>query len=190
MSRKTPKPRWLSRRIPRPGLTSHVSELLQDLSLHTVCQAAQCPNQSECFGRGTATFLLLGPNCTRRCTFCAVGKGKMAPPQRTEPDRIAEAVARMGLTFCVLTMVTRDDLDDGGAEHVARTVSALRTRCPDVRIEVLVSDLGGSKAAQTTVCSITISKPCRGSILKSGPRPTTAAPLICWPRRMLSGRGR
>jgi len=151
MNQKNPKPKWLSRKIPRPGLTARVTGMLEDLSLHTVCQEAMCPNQGECFGRGTATFLLLGPNCTRRCTFCAVGKAQVRPPQHTEPERIAKAVSRLGLTFCVLTMVTRDDLPDGGAGHVAETIAALREHCPGVGVEVLISDLGGSMTALTKV---------------------------------------
>ncbi|MBW2051753.1 MAG: lipoyl synthase [Deltaproteobacteria bacterium] len=151
MTRRTPKPRWLSRKIPSPGLSSRVSGLLKDLSLHTVCQEAICPNQGECFGHGTATFLLLGPNCTRNCAFCAVKKERVVPPQETEPDRIAQAVSRMDLKFCVLTMVTRDDLPGGGAEHVANTIFALRNRCPDVGVEVLISDFGGSETALMTV---------------------------------------
>ncbi|MBW2092812.1 MAG: lipoyl synthase, partial [Deltaproteobacteria bacterium] len=112
------------------------------------------PNQGECFGRGTATFLLLGPSCTRRCTFCAIEKEDVLPPQDTEPDRIAQAVDRMGLTFCVLTMVTRDDLPDGGAGHVVRSISAIRKRCPEVGIEVLISDLGGNQTAMMEVLEI------------------------------------
>ena len=96
-----------------------MTRLLADLSLHTVCREAHCPNQGECFSRGTAAFLLLGPTCSRRCVFCAVDKGRPAPPSADEPRRTAQAVAGMGLEFCVLTMVTRDDLADGGAAHVA-----------------------------------------------------------------------
>lgn len=151
MPQKTPKPRWLSRRLPAPGQSRAVSELLVGLSLNTVCQEAECPNQGECFGRGTATFLLLGPTCTRRCTFCAVTKGTTAPPDEGEPERVAEAVARLGVSFCVLTMVTRDDLPDGGAGLVARTVAAIRDRCPGVRVEALVSDFQASAEALSTV---------------------------------------
>lgn len=139
--RKSNKPRWLVRRMPRPGKTDEMSGLLSDLSLHTVCEEAHCPNQGECFGRGIATFLLLGPNCTRNCTFCAVEKGGVLPPEITEPERIAEAIARMGLTFCVLTMVTRDDLSEGGAGHIVDTIAAIRRKCPEIGIEALISDL-------------------------------------------------
>ena len=124
-----------------------VSRTLENLSLHTVCQEAHCPNQMECYGHGTATFLLLGPNCTRGCTFCTVGKHKVAKPDPQEPVNVAQAVKEMGLDFCVITMVTRDDMPDGGAEHVAQTIRAVRELNPDTGIEVLISDLGGDPAA-------------------------------------------
>jgi len=105
----------------------------------------------ECFSKGTATFLLLGPNCTRNCRFCAVGKHSVQPPDLEEPLRVARAVARMGVDFCVLTMVTRDDLTDGGAEHIARSIDTIRRECPGVGIEVLISDLAGNRTALKTV---------------------------------------
>jgi len=151
MPQKTPKPPWLSRRLPAAGQSRVVSELLAGLRLNTVCREAQCPNQGECFGRGTATFLLLGPTCTRRCTFCAVSKDAATAPDEGEPERVAQAVDRLGVSFCVLTMVTRDDLPDGGAGHVARTVAAIRDRCPGVRIEALVSDFQARTEALATV---------------------------------------
>jgi len=124
-----------------------VTGLLDDLCLHTVCQEAQCPNQMECFGRGTATFLLLGPSCTRRCAFCAVDKNPPATPDPGEPERIGRAVGRLGLDFCVLTMVSRDDLADGGAEHVAQSIAAVRRERPGAGVEILISDLGGEEEA-------------------------------------------
>ncbi|MBW2621979.1 MAG: lipoyl synthase [Deltaproteobacteria bacterium] len=151
MSTQTPKPPWFRRRLPAAGQSARVFELLSDLTLHTVCQEAHCPNQMECFGRGTATFLLLGPNCTRRCTFCAVEKNSVSPPNETEPERCAQAVARMKLNYCVLTMVTRDDLPDGGADHVARTICAVKEKCPDVELEVLISDFKGNQTALNTI---------------------------------------
>jgi lipoic acid synthetase len=108
----------------------------------------------ECFGRGTATFLLLGPSCTRRCTFCAVDKSPVRPPDPHEPARIAEAVAQLELNFCVLTMVTRDDLSDGGAGHIADTVAAIRRVRPDIGIELLISDLGGDREALDKVMEV------------------------------------
>ncbi len=119
--------------------------------LHTVCEEAHCPNQLDCFGSGTATLLLLGPSCTRRCTFCAVDKSAVLKPDPEEAQRTAEAVAQMGLKFSVVTMVTRDDLPDGGAEHVALTVRAIHETCPGVGVEVLISDLGGNWHALETV---------------------------------------
>lgn len=146
-----PKPSWLKRRIPASGLNAHVVAAIKGRGLHTVCEEAHCPNQPECFSRGTATFLLLGPSCTRRCTFCAVDKSRVHPLDPGEPLRIAEAVAQMGLKFCVVTMVTRDDLTDGGASHVAQTVEAIRKECPGIGIEVLISDLAGNWEALETV---------------------------------------
>jgi lipoic acid synthetase len=126
------------------GSTSEVLSTVRENKLHTVCGEALCPNQMECFSRGTATFLLLGPACTRRCTFCAVDKSTVHPPDSDEPVHTARAVARLGLKFCVLTMVTRDDLPDGGAGHIAQTVEAVRRNCPGVGVELLISDLNGN----------------------------------------------
>lgn len=106
------KPPWLRRRLAVPGRSSAVIAAIKARGLHTVCEEAHCPNQLECFSHGTATFLLLGPSCTRRCTFCAVGKSHVHPVDPAEPSRIAQAVVEMGLKFCVITMVTRDDLSD------------------------------------------------------------------------------
>ena len=147
------KPAWLRRRFPPVGRSATVMAAIKDRGLHTVCEEAHCPNQLECFSRGTATFLLLGPSCTRRCTFCAVDKSHVHPPDSGEPDRTAQAVAQMDLSFCVLTMVTRDDLSDGGAGHIARSVEAIRKECPDVTVELLISDLGGNWDALETVLS-------------------------------------
>ncbi len=144
MNEILPKPKWLRRRLPPPGRNASVRAAVQGRGLHTVCVEACCPNQMECFGRGTATFLLLGPSCTRRCTFCAVDKSPVRPPDPDEPGRIAGAVAQLKLSFCVLTMVTRDDLDDGGAAHIAETVAAIRRTCPQIGVELLISDLHGN----------------------------------------------
>lgn len=146
-----PKPSWLRRRIPAPGRNATVVAAVKGRGLHTVCEEAHCPNQMECFSRGTATFLLLGPSCTRRCTFCAIDKSRIHPPDPGEPLRTAQAVAQMELSFCVVTMVTRDDLPDGGAAHVARTIEAIRKECPGVGIEILISDLAGNWDALKTV---------------------------------------
>jgi lipoic acid synthetase len=137
------KPKWLRRRLPSVGKNEEVQSLVTEHLLHTVCVEAQCPNQMECYGRGEATFLLLGPSCTRRCTFCSVSKSRMLPLDAREPARVADAVAQLGLSFAVLTMVTRDDITDGGAEHVRRTVAAVREKSSEVGVELLISDLGG-----------------------------------------------
>ena len=151
MTVSTPKPSWLRKKIPAAGHNSEILATIKAEALHTVCAEAKCPNQMECFSKGTATFLLLGPNCTRSCRFCAVGKHPVQPPDPAEPRHIARAVARMGVDFCVLTMVTRDDLPDGGAEHIARAVDRIRRECPGVGVEVLISDLAGNRAALRTV---------------------------------------
>ena len=151
MGSSGPKPKWLRRRLPPPGRNATVQAAIQGGGLHTVCAEAQCPNQMECFGRGTATFLLLGPSCTRHCAFCAVDKSVVQPVDPGEPVRIAKAVAQLELGFCVLTMVTRDDLRDGGAGHIVETVSAIRKERPGLGIELLISDLGGNWTAMAKV---------------------------------------
>ena len=153
---RTPKtirrfPRWMRRRVPARGRRAEVAELLEDLGLETVCTSARCPNRCECFARGTATFLILGPRCTRSCRFCAVPGGEPRAPRPDEPEAVAEACARLQLKHVVITMVTRDDLPDGGAGHFAQTVRAVRGRLSSAAIEVLTSDFAGSRAAVRTV---------------------------------------
>lgn len=150
MTRPLPKPDWLKRPIPA-GSSRRVSALVREMGLNTVCEEALCPNRAQCYAQSTATFLLLGPGCTRRCTFCAVDKTKTAAPDPQEPGRVAQAARRMGLRFTVLTMTTRDDLSDHGAGHVAQTVAELRRAEPGMRVEALISDLGGSATALKTV---------------------------------------
>jgi len=145
-------PPWLKKRVPAAGETERVRGLLHGLRLATVCQSARCPNQCECFSRGTATFLILGDVCTRDCAFCAVRRGAASPPEPDEPDRVAEAAARMNLTHVVVTSVTRDDLPDGGAEHFRRTILALRARVR-AAVEALTPDFRGQAAAIDAVCS-------------------------------------
>jgi lipoic acid synthetase len=144
-------PGWLRLRPPRPGVLERMEALSAGLGLHTVCQSARCPNQGECFARGTATFLLLGDTCTRACSFCAVGSGHPSPPDPAEPGRIVEAVRRLGLEYVVLTSVTRDDLPDGGAGHFAAAVQALHECDPSLPVELLVPDFRGSAEALKTV---------------------------------------
>ena len=147
------KPAWLRRRLPPAGQSATVMAAIKHGGLHTVCEEAHCPNQMECYSRGTATFLLLGPSCTRRCTFCAVDKSPVQAPDPGEPEKTALAIEKLHLKYCVLTMVSRDDLPDGGASHIAKTVEILRKRAPSVRVELLISDLGGSAQSLALVLS-------------------------------------
>jgi lipoic acid synthetase len=144
-------PVWLKRRIPAGGENSSVQAILDDLHLATVCQGAHCPNRAECFARGTATFMILGETCTRACTFCAIDHRNPGPPRADEPEALAEASARMNLRYVVITSVTRDDLPDGGAEHFARCIRAVRSRLSEARVEVLTPDFQGSESAVETV---------------------------------------
>lgn len=137
------KPRWLIRKLPSEGERKKVLATIGAEGLHTVCAEAHCPNQVECFSKGTATFLLLGPYCTRSCSFCAVRKSAPVPPNSEEPFHIAHAVRKLKIGFCVITMVTRDDLADGGAQHIVSTVEILRKECPGIKVELLISDLKG-----------------------------------------------
>ncbi|MYA84601.1 MAG: lipoyl synthase [Acidimicrobiaceae bacterium] len=145
------KPEWM--RVPlSTGPTFHeVRSTLRGLDLVTVCEEAGCPNISECWNDGTATFMILGERCTRACGFCLVDTRRPEGVDHAEPDRVAEAAVRMGLDHVVVTMVARDDLDDGGAEAVAATVAAVRGRLPHARVETLISDLGGDADALQTV---------------------------------------
>lgn len=121
---------------------------LVDLKIPTVCESARCPNRGECFSKGTATFLILGDHCTRRCTFCAVKHGnKPDPPDDDEPVRLARGVSQLGITHVVITSVTRDDLADGGASQYVHVMDSLRRSCPDVTIELLVPDFQGNESA-------------------------------------------
>jgi lipoic acid synthetase len=139
-------PRWLKRNVPKGNAEHFTARLVNELRLQTVCDHAKCPNRMECYAHKTATFMVLGDVCTRRCGFCAVTKGKTREPDPSEPQRVAEAAQRLGLRHVVITMVTRDDLPDGGAEHVCRTVEAVRN-LTGAAIEVLPSDFAGSGAA-------------------------------------------
>jgi len=148
---RKPKPEWLRRRFSFKSSVTEVNDLLLDLNLRTVCQEAHCPNESECFGNHTATFMILGNHCTRNCTFCAVAHGVLEPPDPEEPKRVAEAVSRLDLKYVVLTSVTRDDLADGGASHFAATIKTIRSVRSDILVEVLVPDFKGSAQSLATV---------------------------------------
>ncbi|MCL4078636.1 lipoyl synthase [Coriobacteriia bacterium Es71-Z0120] len=144
-------PEWMRRPIAREGSYATVKDLLARHRLHTVCQSAKCPNQGECFASGTATFLVAGAVCTRGCRFCAVEPGSPEPLDPTEPERVAQAAAELGLEHVVVTMVTRDDLPDGAAGHVAAVIRAIRSAVPGAAVEVLTSDFGGSAEALDVV---------------------------------------
>lgn len=148
------KPEWLRKKI-NPGEQLAMRSLLGELRLNTVCQQALCPNIAECFGCGQATFLILGTECTRQCSFCNVEKG-CAPqtPDWDEPSRVAEAVQRLGLRHVVITSPTRDDLPDGGAGLYAATVRTIRAQAPETAVELLVPDFGGSLEALQTVLAV------------------------------------
>ena len=143
LSISTRKPAWLRPKVQHGAEVLGLKKTVRDLGLVTVCEEAGCPNLSDCWADGTATFMVLGERCTRACGFCLVDTNKPLPPAADEPQRVAEAVSQMGLAHAVLTMVARDDLVDGGMAHVARCVLAIRDRCPDTRIEALVSDAKG-----------------------------------------------
>lgn len=145
-------PDWLRRPIPSSGGMYYTQSLVSQLGLETVCASARCPNRSECWTRRSATFMILGEVCTRPCGFCAVPRGKPEAVADDEPDRVAEACARLGLRHVVLTSVTRDDLPDGGAEHFRRCTLAIRART-GATIEVLVPDFDGRTDAVDTVLS-------------------------------------
>src|SRR3954469_6514124 len=138
------KPAWIRVRAPSPNSRFYeIKEILRRQRLHTVCEEASCPNIGECFGKGTATFMVLGDLCTRRCPFCDVAHGRPLPPDAEEPLRLAHTVAKLPLGHVVITSVDRDDLRDGGAAHFAACIRAVRERSPDTRIEVLVPDFRG-----------------------------------------------
>ncbi len=145
------KPDWLRAKLPGGQGYAALRHLIEDQSLHTVCQSAQCPNLGECWARGTATVMILGNICTRSCNFCAIQSGRPHAPDPGEPDRVADAVARMGLRHVVITSVCRDELADGGAAIWAATVRAVRARSPKTAIEVLVGDFKGNTADIDTV---------------------------------------
>lgn len=147
------RPQWLVISATDLKAADRMEKRLERLQLATVCQSAHCPNQGECFDRGTATFMILGTRCTRRCRFCAVDKGAPQAPDDVEPKRVAMAVQQLGLTHAVVTSVTRDDLPDGGAGHFAGTIQQIRKQCPGVSVEVLVPDFNGAIPALDTVCA-------------------------------------
>src|SRR5471030_904619 len=134
------KPSWIRVRIPPGNAVAKLKSKLRANRLVTVCEEASCPNIHECFGKGTATFMILGEVCTRRCSFCDVAHGRPKPPDAEEPENLARTIADMGLRYVVITSVDRDDLRDGGAQHFADCIAAIREKNPTIKIETLVPD--------------------------------------------------
>jgi lipoic acid synthetase len=137
------KPAWIRMKMPDSARYQEIKQVLRDNQLHTVCEEASCPNIGECFSGGTATFMILGDLCTRRCPFCDVAHGKPLPPDAEEPEKLARTIAAMRLKYVVITSVDRDDLRDGGAQHFADCIRAARAQSPRLKIEVLVPDFRG-----------------------------------------------
>lgn len=148
---RSPRPEWLKVRLPTGDNYFRLKGIMRDKGLHTVCEEARCPNVAECWGQGTATFMILGDVCTRSCGFCAVKTGLPQFLDQEEPTRVADAVEAMELKHAVITSVNRDELPDGGAAIFARTIEAVRERRPDTTIEVLIPDFKGSRASLETV---------------------------------------
>jgi len=145
------KPAWLKIKLPKGENFLSVSHAVNENRLHTICKSGNCPNQAECWEKGTATLMILGNTCTRNCRFCAVDHGKPLPPDPEEPARVAEAVKLMHLKHCVLTSVTRDDLPDGGAALWTETIRKIKEQNPQTTIEALIPDFNGNEEALQTV---------------------------------------
>jgi len=145
------KPAWLKIKLPKGENFLSVSHAVNENRLHTICKSGNCPNQAECWEKGTATLMILGNTCTRNCRFCAVDHGKPLSPDPEEPARVAEAVKLMHLKHCVLTSVTRDDLPDGGAALWAETIRKIKEQNPQTTIEALIPDFNGNEEALQTV---------------------------------------
>lgn len=141
------KPPWLKKRLPSYEDLRRVKSIIENANLHTVCEEARCPNIGECFSHGTATILILGNICTRNCRFCAVEHGDPSLPDELEPKNVSRAVKDMDLKYVVITSVTRDDLQDGGATQFAKTIREIRSLNPDIKIEVLIPDFKGNKSS-------------------------------------------
>ena len=145
------KPSWIKVRLPNNPVFWSTKSLVADLNLHTVCEEAQCPNRWECWGQGTATFMIAGDRCTRACCFCAVNTANPFAIEADEPQRVAEATKRMNLNHVVITAVARDDVADGGAEHFVHTIHEVRKANPGITIEILVPDFNGKDDAIAAV---------------------------------------
>ena len=137
------KPNWIRVQAPLTSKVKELKSLLREQNLHTVCEEASCPNLTECFSNGTATFMIMGDVCTRRCSFCDVAHGRPLPLDEQEPIHLAETIKRLNLSYIVITSVDRDDLHDGGASHFINCIQEIRKQCVDIKIEVLVPDFRG-----------------------------------------------
>ena len=145
------KPDWIRMKVPDSARFQEIKQILRDNNLHTVCEEASCPNIGECFSGGTATFMILGDICTRRCPFCDVAHGKPLAPDANEPSNLARTIAKMQLKYVVITSVDRDDLKDGGAQHFVDCIHAVREASPNIKIEILVPDFRGRLAVALEV---------------------------------------
>src|ERR687889_95512 len=143
MGRLEKKPEWLRIRLPSGENYVNVRQTIASLGLHTVCEEARCPNIGECWGGGTATIMIMGDVCTRACRFCSVASGRPLYLDPDEPERVAKAIKEWGLRYVVITSVCRDDLEDGGAEHIAKTIKAIKLLCPTIIVESLIPDFRG-----------------------------------------------
>ena len=137
------KPDWIRVKIPNTSAIQKIKSMLREKKLYSVCEEASCPNLPECFSKGTATFMIMGDKCTRRCSFCDVAHGRPGPLDKDEPKHLAETIATMGLKYVVITSVDRDDLRDGGAAHFVECIREVRSACPEIKIEILVPDFRG-----------------------------------------------
>jgi lipoyl synthase len=147
MGRLEKKPEWLRIRLPSGENYVNVRQTIASLGLHTVCEEARCPNIGECWGGGTATIMIMGDVCTRGCRFCSVVSGRPLYLDPDEPERVAKAIKEWGLRYVVITSVCRDDLQDGGANHIAKTIKAVKVQCPETIIEPLIPDFHGNRYA-------------------------------------------
>lgn len=145
------KPEWIKMKMPNSERFRDIKKALRENNLHTVCEEASCPNIGECFSGGTATFMILGDICTRRCPFCDVSHGKPLPPDPNEPENLARTIAQMQLNYVVITSVDRDDLKDGGAQHFVDCIHAIRKASPNIKIEILVPDFRGRLDVALTI---------------------------------------
>ena len=147
------KPQWIRLKVPSGANYTSVKHTLNELKLHTVCEEAKCPNISECWGMGTATIMIMGSICSRGCRFCSVTSGVPGFLDPKEPENVAIAIKKWGLHYVVITSVCRDDLEDGGADHIAKTIMMIRSHCPRIIIEALIPDFRGNESAISKVVS-------------------------------------